>query len=167
MDYSTALALSAGIITIFVLIGLVLAIITIIAEWKLLKKAGQPGWASLIPVYNVYKIFQLSYAETKQFWIYLILSIAAGIFSAIGQNIAQSGGNPILFSLLSLAASIAVLVVFIRLNLCLAKAFGRGTGFAVGLILLNFIFMLILGFGADKYVGPLAQKAAPEAAPQA
>lgn len=33
----------------------------------------------------------------------------------------------------------------------LAKAFKKGTGFAVGLILLNGIFIMILGFGSAKY----------------
>ena len=39
------------------------------------------------------------------------------------------------------------------LNLKIAKAFGKGTGFAVGLILLPFIFQLILAFDKSEYVG--------------
>ena len=35
----------------------------------------------------------------------------------------------------------------------LARAFGRGIGFAIGLILLQPIFLLILGFGSDQYYG--------------
>ena len=35
----------------------------------------------------------------------------------------------------------------------LAKAFGKGTGFAIGLIFLTNIFLLILGFGSAQYVG--------------
>ena len=33
----------------------------------------------------------------------------------------------------------------------LAKAFGKGAGFTVGLILLNTIFIMILGFGSSSY----------------
>ena len=33
------------------------------------------------------------------------------------------------------------------------RAFGRGIGFAIGLILLQPIFLLILGFGSDQYYG--------------
>ena len=36
----------------------------------------------------------------------------------------------------------------------LAKVFGKGAGFAIGLIFLPFIFTLILGFGDARYVGP-------------
>jgi hypothetical protein len=38
----------------------------------------------------------------------------------------------------------------------LAKSFGKGAGFALGLLFLNLIFMLILGFGDARYVGPVA-----------
>jgi hypothetical protein len=41
----------------------------------------------------------------------------------------------------------------------LAKSFGRGTGFALGLIFLSPIFLLILGFGSDRYLGPSAAQA--------
>ena len=36
----------------------------------------------------------------------------------------------------------------------LAKAFGHGVGFTIGLFFLNPIFMLILGFSGDEYIGP-------------
>ena len=37
----------------------------------------------------------------------------------------------------------------------MAKAFGHGIGYTLGLIVLPFIFAPILGFGKDEYVGPL------------
>lgn len=51
----------------------------------------------------------------------------------------------------------------IILNVKLAKAFGKGTGFAVGLIFLSFIFMLILAFGDAQYIGPNGVPAVAEA----
>lgn len=41
----------------------------------------------------------------------------------------------------------------------LARSFGHGAGFALGLILLSPIFILILAFGSSRYVGPAAQPA--------
>ena len=38
----------------------------------------------------------------------------------------------------------------------LAKSFGKGGGFAAGLILLGFIFFPILAFGSSQYQGPAA-----------
>ncbi|HLF00043.1 MAG TPA: DUF5684 domain-containing protein [Gaiellaceae bacterium] len=49
------------------------------------------------------------------------------------------------------------LVIWIIVSLDLAKSFGRGGGFAVGLILLPFIFAPILGFGSDTYRGPASK----------
>ena len=36
------------------IVGLLVAVIMIAAMWKIFTKAGQPGWASLIPIYNIY-----------------------------------------------------------------------------------------------------------------
>ncbi|HEX5416565.1 MAG TPA: DUF5684 domain-containing protein [Chloroflexota bacterium] len=45
------------------------------------------------------------------------------------------------------------LIIDIIVMLDIAKAFGKGTGFGIGLILLPFIFLPILGFGDAQYVG--------------
>ena len=46
------------------------------------------------------------------------------------------------------------IVVIIIVWVDLSKSFGHGVGFAIGLIFLPFIFLLILGFGSDRYLGP-------------
>jgi Family of unknown function (DUF5684) len=51
------------------------------------------------------------------------------------------------------------IVVVIVVAIDLAKAFGRGGGFAIGLFLLPPIFLLILGFGSARYVGPAGRPA--------
>ena len=45
-------------------------------------------------------------------------------------------------------------VVWIIVAIDLARSFGRGTGFGIGLAFLSPIFGLILGFGSDTYIGP-------------
>lgn len=42
-------------------------------------------------------------------------------------------------------------IVGILVSIELAKAFGKGTGFGVGLVLLPFIFVPLLGFGDARY----------------
>jgi len=54
--------------------------------------------------------------------------------------------------LIPIVSFIAVIVVMIDL----AKSFGKGTGFVIGLIFLSWIFLLILGFGSATYLGPAA-----------
>src|SRR5438309_8050532 len=36
------------------IISLLIAVLMIVAMWKIFTKAGQPGWASIIPIYNIY-----------------------------------------------------------------------------------------------------------------
>jgi len=53
------------------------------------------------------------------------------------------------------------IVIAIIVLIDLAKAFGKGVGFALGMLLLGVIFMPILGFGSATYTKP--QPAAPPA----
>lgn len=46
------------------------------------------------------------------------------------------------------------IVISIMCNIKLAKAFGEGVAFGIGLTILPFIFTLILGFGSAQYYGP-------------
>ena len=48
------------------------------------------------------------------------------------------------------------LIIAIILLIDLAKSFGKGVGFGIGLLLLPFIFFPILGFGSAQYQGPTA-----------
>jgi len=50
-------------------------------------------------------------------------------------------------------------IIGIILCIDLAKSFGKGVGFGIGLILLGIIFFPILGFGSEQYQGPAAGSA--------
>lgn len=51
---------AAGMIFgLFGLFMLALVAVCIIANWKLFEKAGKPGWACLIPFYNMYVMLQI------------------------------------------------------------------------------------------------------------
>jgi hypothetical protein len=58
-----------GTYSIFILAILV---ITLVAMWKIFVKLGEPGWKGLIPIYNVFKIFELS---GKSGWLVLLFLI--------------------------------------------------------------------------------------------
>src|SRR4030095_5991111 len=57
-------------------------------------------------------------------------------------------------------------IIGIILCIDLAKSFGKGVRFGIGLILLAVIFSPILGFGSAQYQGPAAGGLAPRPAPQ-
>ena len=56
--------------------------------------------------------------------------------------------------LLLLCIPIVNFIFLIIITNDLAKAFGKGIGFTLGLIFLGFIFFPILAFGDSKYQGP-------------
>jgi hypothetical protein len=39
--------------------GLIFAILVIASMWRIFTKAGQPGWAAIIPIYNIYVLLQI------------------------------------------------------------------------------------------------------------
>ena len=45
---------------LFNLISLAVGILTIAGMWKAFEKAGKPGWASIVPIYNVIILFQIA-----------------------------------------------------------------------------------------------------------
>ena len=94
----------------------------IASQWKVFTKAGQPGWACLIPIYNIYIMTKI--ANKPGWWVAVILLVP-----------------------------IVNIVFIIMLIHEISKAFGKETGFTVGLILLGFVFWPILAFGDAKYLG--------------
>ena len=123
-------------------------ILQIIANWRIFIKAGEDGWKSIIPIYGDYISYKIAW-QPAYFWLTLIL----GIVSSYLQGTLETGESLTVYMLVILIKIILV-VISIMYSIKLARAFGRGTGFAIGLIFLQPIFMLILGFGDDRYYGP-------------
>ncbi|HOO28336.1 MAG TPA: DUF5684 domain-containing protein [Lachnospiraceae bacterium] len=145
---SSIIAMMLAMGTAVVIFCLILYVLYVIAYWKLFTKAGEAGWKSIIPIYNGYILYKIGW-QVKWFWIVLGLGVISNILSAIG------GNSPVVIiivicTLMSVAAGIISGIIF---NLKLAKAYGKGTGFGIGLIFLNTIFVFILAFGDSKYVG--------------
>jgi uncharacterized protein DUF5684 len=80
-------------------VGLVLALIAIIAWWKVFTKAGHPGWACLIPIYNLYILIKI--AGKPGWWIILFLVPVVNFVIAIIVHIgvANNFGKSALFGL--------------------------------------------------------------------
>lgn len=64
-------AVGAVIGLLFMVICLAIVVLVIAGMWKVFVKAGKPGWASLIPIYNV--IVLLEIAGKPLWWIILFL----------------------------------------------------------------------------------------------
>ncbi len=42
-----------------IVIGLAVGILVIVSLWIIFKKAGRPGWASIVPIYNIIVLIQI------------------------------------------------------------------------------------------------------------
>lgn len=67
------------------IIGLILylavIVVVIAGMWKTFVKAGQPGWACLVPFYNIYVMTKI--ADKPAWWIVLFFIPFANIVAAV------------------------------------------------------------------------------------
>ena len=127
-NYDGLFGALAGMLAFIAILSLAVAIFGIIVMWKIFKKAGKEGWIAIIPLYNVYTLFEITWGNG---WYCLLLLTA--IIPAIGW----------------IASAVVTIITMIKL----AKAFGKDTGFTVGLVLLSLIFLAILAFDKSTYLG--------------
>jgi hypothetical protein len=109
---------------LFMLVWLAVVVLMIAALWKTFAKAGEPGWAGIVPIYNLVVLMKIV-------------------------------GRPTWWFILFFVPLVNIVVIFL-VYMDLAKSFGKGTGFALGLLFLAPIFWMILGFGSARYLGPSA-----------
>ncbi len=87
--------------------------------WKTFSKAGKPGWACLVPIYNFVVMLQIA-------------------------------GRPVWWLLLMFIPIVNIIVMFVVM-MNIAKAFGKGVGFGLGLAFFGPVFFPILGFGSAQH----------------
>jgi hypothetical protein len=112
---------AVGGLVISILAGI--TILGVAGIWRVYEKAGQPGWACLVPIYNLIVLLRIA---GERWWCILLFLIP-------GINV----------------------VVHFLVTRDVARRFGRGTLFALGLFWAGFLFYPILGFGRAQYQ-PLA-----------
>ena len=106
---------------VFFVIYIAILVAIIAGVWKMFVKAGEPGWAAIIPFYNTFVMVKIC-------------------------------GKPILWFILTFIPCVNF-IIGILLALELAKVFGKSAAYGIGIILLPFIFVPMLGFGKAQYIG--------------
>ena len=116
-------------------ITLIVTILRIIAMWKVFTKANEKGWKAIIPIYNMITYYKISGVTP---WLYLI-TILASILSVVSNT-----------TIVSIALLVTIIITIYQTS-NLAKSFGKGIGYTLGLLFLNTIFLYIIGFGNVTY----------------
>jgi hypothetical protein len=115
-----------GMLYVFIAFYVAVIIFMIVVYWKIFEKAGQPGWASIVPFYNTYVLI-VNILEMPPIWFWLLLVPCANI--------------------------VVLIILAFMIPFKLAEKFGKDVGFAIGLLLLGIIFLPILAFGDARYRG--------------
>jgi preprotein translocase subunit Sss1 len=128
-------------------------ILQVVAYWRIFTKAGRPGWHSIIPILNEWDRTDLSWSRTMA-WVLIACILLGAIFTSVGTTTDADGVTTTTFlGTVGYIISIIGALITIISEYKLAKAFGKGFGFFLGLVFLNPIFKIILGFGDAQYQG--------------
>lgn len=96
-----------------------LTLLMLASFWRVFAKAGQTGWAAIVPIYSM--VVMLRIAGKPLWWLLLWFIPLVGV------------------------------VICCVISVAIARNFGKGIGFGLGLVFLGFIFYPILGFGGARY----------------
>ena len=112
-------AAAAGVGVGFMVVWFAVVLLMVASMWKVFVKAGKPGWAAIVPIYNI--IVLLEICGKPAWWVILFIVPFVNV------------------------------IIAIMLCISLAKKFGHGVGYGLGLAFLGVIFMPMLGFGSSQY----------------
>ncbi|HPY94400.1 MAG TPA: DUF5684 domain-containing protein [Clostridia bacterium] len=64
-----------------IVLSLALSLVQLVALWKIFVKAGEPGWAAIVPIYNLYITFKIAWGSGWKFLLMLIplVNVVVGI----------------------------------------------------------------------------------------
>jgi len=121
---------SAGWLFLFIpllALGLGLLVFEILAAWRVYEKAGKPGWACLIPIYN--------------YWVFAEIAGKPGWW-----------GLALLLGAIPVIGTIFAIIVMVILSIGVARNFGKSDAFGViGLWLFSAVGIPMLAFGPATY----------------
>ena len=98
---------AGGIIALFtggfsLICWLIIFILVVAGMWKTFVKAGQPGWAAIIPIYNLYILLQIAGRPGWWLILFFIPFVNFIVYIILAIDVAQSFGKDLLYGLLLL-----------------------------------------------------------------
>lgn len=150
-DFLDYLDFSTPSSTAFAIYAIIVYSITVIAEWRILVKAGEKGWKSLIPFYNLYVSHEIVGMATTWFILEVVFWVTEVILEILEELFSLPPEVALVIGSVIAAYTVLSEVIHI-IKLC--KCFGKGRGFAIGMILIPYVFSAIIAFDRSVYTMP-------------
>lgn len=146
---------------LILLASLAMAVVQIIATWKLYEKAGEPGWTSIVPVCYYMQQIKIATGSFKLAWIYLGLT-AVYIVGCLVMSFAEFIENSDMADIILIASVIICFITIIPICVIAGyiyymfpKSYGKSQLFCILSIFFPQIMVIIMGFDSStQYVGP-------------
>ena len=163
MNESLDALLAGMIILILVLLAFAVfvAIVTYVCNWILFTRAGEPGWAALIPFYNTFTMSKIAFGNYR--WAFAWLAVyVVNIVCTMMQNVITVGNDSAVLALIQLFVALISMVVSLVMavvsgihSFFYAKSFGKSTAFCVLTIFFTPIMLIIMAIDKNntQYVG--------------
>ncbi|MGA2371798.1 MAG: DUF5684 domain-containing protein [Candidatus Korobacteraceae bacterium] len=87
---------------VMLFVWLAIFVVVIAAGWKVFEKAGQPGWAIIIPIFNIYIMLKIVGRPGWWLVLYFIPVINVVIAVIISMDMAKSFGQSAVFGIVLL-----------------------------------------------------------------
>ena len=148
--FGAATGIMIALLIVLILVLIAVAVIMIIANCKLVSKAGEKWWKGLIPVYANWVFTKIS---GLAWWWFVIAFVLSAISAHTGTVTRIESLNDVTYHIAvnNYVIIMGILLTNFNYNYNLSKKFGKTNGFAVLLTLLPFIGYPILAFGSAKY----------------
>lgn len=130
----------------FIILFVIIFVLHIVGVWNVFKKAGEPGWKAIIPFYNTYVLYKISWSP-MWFWITLLGGCVSGALASFAT----------VTVCVVLAAIIGLFVFVVRFVMVfkLCVSFGWGVGRYILMLLFPTIMFMVMGFDKSVYAGPI------------
>ena len=83
-------------------LGFVISVLMVIAWWKIFSKADEPGWAAIIPFYNLYVLFKITWGKGLLFLTMFIPLVNIVFYIITSVKLCKAFGKGALFTLASI-----------------------------------------------------------------
>lgn len=143
------LFISNTVLTLWFPAVVILSLSVTAGRWVVLGKMGRRRWAALIPIFSTWEVSEGASGNRALSTVASAASAAYFIWGVLGL-----GGYYVTEWVTALLLALFIVTQLI-VSERLARAFGAGPGYAVGLVLVPFVAYPLLVSGNKVYLGPV------------